>query len=109
VTSELAAAEPREGAALAAEGERASLLAELDSLYAMWGPKAQEGDAAAALIVLSIMRQRASLLGVGGRSAAALRVAASSLPSAEGTDMPGEVKLVVEYVNDWREVLRRRA
>ena len=96
-----------EEVALTVPDERDRLLGELDGLYEKWRPKAEEGDAGAALIVLSIIRQRAALLGLSGRPAAALRVATTAVPSGE--EKPGEVKVVVEYVNDWRDVLRRRA
>ena len=96
-----------EGAALTVPDACDRLLGELDGLYEKWRPKAEEGDAGAAVIVLSIIRQRAALLGLSGRPASALRVATTAVPGGE--EKTGEVKVVVEYVNDWRDVLRRRA
>jgi hypothetical protein len=93
-------------AALAHDAQRAASLALLDRLEATWLPKAEAGDPAAAALVLNILKQRAVLLGLAHSPAPspALRVAASSPAASED----GEIKLVVEYVNDWREVLRRR-
>ena len=88
---------------------RDASLALLDTLQTTFLPKAQEGDPAAALIVISVLKHRATLLGLS--PSPALRVAASSasLTSDSAGSAPGELKLVVEYVNDWREALRRRS
>ena len=85
--------------------QRAASLALLDALQAKYQSKAENGDVAAAGLILAILKHRAALLGLAHAPAPALRVAASSTPaSAE----PCDLKLVVEYVNDWRDVLRRR-
>jgi len=90
------------------QAQRAALLAALDALYATWMEKAETGDAAAAAIVLAICKQRAALLGLARSPSPALRVAATAGAGTADEEKP-EVKVVVEYVNDWREVLRRRA
>ena len=88
------------------EARRTASLALLDTLQAAYLPKAETGDTAAAALVLAILKHRAALLGLVHSPAPALRVAATSSPTAPET---GDLKLVVEYVNDWREVLRRRS
>jgi hypothetical protein len=78
---------------------RAETLGVLDGLLVVWLERARTGDAAAAGVVLGLLKQRTALLGLVPRPA----------PAQDGVGERGEVKLVVEYVNDWREVLRRRA
>src|SRR6266542_4382982 len=88
------------------EAQRTASLALLETLEAAYLPKAETGDTAAAALVLAILKHRTALLGLVHSPAPALRVAATSSPTAPET---GDLKLVVEYVNDWREVLRRRS
>ena len=100
--------EGKEGEELAGEGKesREAVLRVLGRLKGIWVSRAETGDPAAAAIVLGICKQRAALLGLTRGGGAALRVAASA---GDGEEAGGkEVKVVVEYVNDWREVLRRR-
>lgn len=102
--------EPEEGSRSPEGDAKAASLALLARLEAAWVQKAEDGDPAAAAIVLAIHRHRAALLGLIARPSPALRIAATSstAPSSSDSIGRGEVKLVVEYVNDWREVLRRR-
>ncbi len=78
-----------------AESAAGMALARLDELQEKWHPKAVGGDPVAAQIALDIHRQRAALLSLG-RDAARLR---------QGTkaEAPAEIRIVVEYVDDWRK------
>ena len=70
-------------------------LARLDELQKVWHPKAVDGDPVAAQLVLDIHRQRAALLSLG-RDAVRLRQGAK-------VETPAEIRIVVEYVDDWRK------
>ena len=82
-------------------------VAVLDELLAEWKRRALGGDADAVDKVLAIQRQRATLLQTwpsGG-----VRVSAG--PGANGLGGRGdekEVRVVIEYVDDWRQAGRGR-
>ena len=89
--------------ALAAEETREEILAALGRLEEKWLEKALNGEVVAAQLLLEIEKQRAALLGLGV-SASGVRIAAGAAAGNGG----GEVKVVVEYVQDWREARRQR-
>ena len=88
------------------EETREALLEALAKLEEPWLKKALNGELAAAQVLLELEKQRAALLGLipaGG----AVRIAAGA-QVAKGDGEGGEVKVVVEYVQDWREARRQR-
>jgi hypothetical protein len=99
-----------EGAPAATTGAGADIAAEvavLDELLEEWKRRALKGDGEAVDRVLAIQRQRATLLQTwpsGG-----VRVSAG--PGAKGMGGRGdekEVRVVIEYVDDWRQAGRER-
>lgn len=79
----------------------------LDELLAEWRDRAMKGEGEAVDRVLAIQRQRATLLqtwpGAGGTGASGMRVSAGS----GGRGDEKEVRVVIEYVDDWRQAGRR--
>ena len=78
-------------------------IARLDELEQAWFPLACRGDRDAADRVLTIHRQRTTSLHLALAAATASEKAANDAAAANG-----EVRVVVEYVDDWREASRRR-
>lgn len=101
-----------EAASEGREAERAARVAAevalLDEILVVWKARAMDGDPGAVDRVLAIQRQRATLMETwpsGG-----VRVSAG--PGATGMGGRGdekEVRVVIEYVDDWRQAGRRKA
>jgi hypothetical protein len=88
---------------------RSRLLGVLDRLEGAWLDKALDRDSVAAQLLLEIEKQRAALLGLTGASGTSLRIAAGAVSGkGNGETAPTEVKVVIEYVQDWREARRQR-
>ena len=77
-------------------------IARLDELEQAWFPLACRGDRDAADRVLTIHRQRTTSLHLALAAATASEKAANDAAAANG-----EVRVVVEYVDDWRQAGRR--
>ncbi|HET7768149.1 MAG TPA: hypothetical protein VFN74_05190 [Chloroflexota bacterium] len=76
-------------------------IASLDDLEHAWLPLAMRGNARAADRVLAIQRQRASLVQLALQAAAQAEQHEAALKMATG-----EHKIVIEYVDDWRNAGR---
>ena len=74
-------------------------LASLDQLEHAWLPLALRGNAGAADRILAIQRQRAAILQLALQAAAQAEQHALAEKAATG-----EQRIVVEYVDDWRQV-----
>jgi hypothetical protein len=79
-------------------------IARLDELEQAWFPLACRGDRDAAERVLTIHRQRTTSLHLALAAATASEKAANDAAAANGER---EVRVVVEYVDDWRQAGRR--
>ena len=91
----------------AAEAMVGEDLARLEALEAVWWPKALLAEEVATDKVLAIQRQRAGLLGVGSGGGARMTVEAGAKVSAgagneAATQAAQGVRVVVEFVDDWR-------
>src|SRR6266542_3309553 len=76
----------------------------LDELLTEWRRRAMKGEGEAVDRVLAIQRQRATLLQTWP-SGPGVRVSAS--PALGGRGDEKEVRVVIEYVDDWRQAGRR--
>ena len=85
-------------------------VARLDELEKVWWPLAVTGDKAATEMVLAIQRQRLHVLGIGGSKGAVQITAAAAAAAGPVKDDGGllprgaQVKVVVEYVDDRRDL-----
>ena len=105
--AEVAAARD-DGAPAAQPVDVAAEVAVLDELLAEWKKRALKGDGEAVDRVLAIQRQRATLLQTWPNGG--VRVSAG--PGTNGLGGRGdekEVRVVIEYVDDWRQAGRRKA
>lgn len=81
-------------------------IARLDELEQAWFPLACRGDRDAADRVLTIHRQRTTSLHLALAAATAAEKATNDAAAANGER---EVRVVVEYVDDWRQAGQRRS
>jgi hypothetical protein len=79
----------------------------LDEVLAVWRARALDGDPVAVDKVLEVQKQRLVLLQLWpeGQRGQAVKVSAGA--AARGDER--EVRVVVEYVDDWRQAGRRSA
>ena len=87
---------------------RERMLEVLGRLEEPWLKKALGGEVAAAQVLLEIEKQRSALLGLAPAGAAVRIAAGATTGKGDGQGGGGEVKVVVEYVQDWREARRQR-
>ena len=101
------------GAAMEALGEGPAEMAAqlekevrlLDEVLAVWRARALDGDPVAVDKVLELQKQRLVLLQLWPEGQRSVKVSAGA--AARGDER--EVRVVVEYVDDWRQAGRRSA
>ena len=77
----------------------------LEEILAVWRKRALDGDPEGVDKVLELQKQRLVLLQLGPAASAGVKVSAGA--AARGDER--EVRVVVEYVDDWRQAGRRSA
>ena len=75
----------------------------LDEILVVWRSRALDGDPVAVEKVLELQKQRLVLLQLWPAAASGVKVSAGAAARSDER----EVRVVVEYVDDWRQVGRR--